>query len=209
MVRGVAIWGNVANAFTALVEEFSECLNLGSARFAITTNHLFVYILQTISIGLMYQVYFLLGTYLAVTKSMCQDTVRRNLIQLINITSIQSVICLYSFRICFGMLVTGVITWSTFLLTVFPFNAYIVGLYIPSANFTSYLVIGIHFTMLLPIICSSFFVLMLMNITLNRHAFLAWTTLLFVYLVRFFLTDATRLNTPTFEGRPTRLDVSV
>ena len=138
----------------------------------VTTNPLFAYIFQTIPIGLMYSLYFLLGTYWAVTKSMYRDTVRRNVIPLTNITLIQSVICLYSFRIFFGMLVTGATTWSTLLLTVFPFNAYISGPYISSANFTSCLVIGSPFTMLLSSICDSIFILMLLNITWNCRAFL-------------------------------------
>ena len=110
-----------------LLRKFSRCLNLGSVRIAVTTNPLFAYILQTILIGLVYPLYFFLGTYWALTKLIFRDTIRRNVMSLINITSIQSVIFLYSFRICFGILVMGAITRSTFLLVIFPFNAYIFG----------------------------------------------------------------------------------
>ena len=77
---------------------------------AVTANPLLAYMLQTITIDLMYPLYFSFSTYWAIKKSIFQDTVRRNLIPLINITSIQSVIFLYSFRISFGILVIGAIT---------------------------------------------------------------------------------------------------
>ena len=49
---------------------------------------------------------------------------------------------LYSFRICFGILVIGAATWSTFLFTDFPFSVYMLGPYIFSANLTPCLVMN-------------------------------------------------------------------